>query len=228
MKKLIAAALIIVTAFILAACGRLKQPKASAQENTPHPSRTDEIVMTTEKPEEKPEETETAPAATLEPTTTDRTETEPTATEQTATEQTATEPIETEPIKTSQQPDTEAKLIQESPQNYFLNKNNFAPDLNNVSVKPGYVRYENGKLVADCFVINGLNAIVHDITVESLSFCDANDRVIASASFGELQGVALGPNQYIVWTFSFGPETIENFSADLSILSWDCKTSYYH
>ncbi|MBQ6428163.1 MAG: SLAP domain-containing protein [Oscillospiraceae bacterium] len=131
-------------------------------------------------------------------------------------------------MKTSQQPDTEAKPIQESPQNYFLNKNNFAPDLNNVSVKPGYVRYENGKLVADCFVINGLNAIVHDITVESLSFCDANDRVIASASFGELQGVALGPNQYIVWTFSFGPETIENFSADLSILSWDCKTSYYH
>lgn len=102
MKKLIAAALILVAAFVLAACGQLKQPPASSREDTPQSSRADEIGMTSEKPEEKPEEKKNEPAATL------------------------------------------------------------------------------------------------------------------------------ASNQYVVWTFSFKPETVENDSADLSVLKYDCKTNYYY
>lgn len=110
--------------------------------------------------------------------------------------------------------------------NYFYN--DFAPDIGSVSVKPRCVRYEDGILVAECFVINGLNTVVYQIEVTSLAFYDGDNQLIASASFGPLQNLSIGAGQYAIWTFTFAADTVANSSANLSFLRCVADTTYHH
>ena len=112
--------------------------------------------------------------------------------------------------------------------NYFYNDTNFAPDIGSVSVKPRCVRYEDGMLVAECFVINGLNTVVYQIEVTSLAFYDGDNQLIASASFGPLQNLSIGAGQYAIWTFTFAADTVANSSANLSFLRCVADTTYHH
>lgn len=113
-------------------------------------------------------------------------------------------------------------------ENVFYNPNNTAYDMNALSIKPGRVYYEGDTLVAECFVINGFNHNVFNISVTELSFAN-EDGAIASASFGDLQGLTLAPYTYAVWTFTFGPDCIERQGADLTgILNCNAKTSNYY
>ena len=138
------------------------------------------------------------------------------------------EPEPTTPADTK--PQSEAvPTTQPAAAAYFLNELNYAPDLNQVTVKPGYVRYEDGRLIADCFVINGMtNKTVYNIRVNSLEFYDRNGQLIAGASFGALDDLVLGPNQYVVWTFSFSGDAVANALADLSYLDCRSETDYYY
>ena len=111
--------------------------------------------------------------------------------------------------------------------NYFLNETNNAYDVNSVSVKPRYVRWENGTLIAECFVINGHNTTAYNIKVKELTFSNGSG-LIAAASFGDLQNLVLEPYTYALWTFTFGADCISNPNADLSSLSTTFSTSYNH
>ena len=111
-------------------------------------------------------------------------------------------------------------------QNYFYNDTNYLYDLNLVSVKPKHMYWEDGMLIAECFVINGLDTTVYDVNVEALQFAnDAGD--FAGASFGVLQGTAIAPYSYIVWTFTFPADCVYKNNADLtSGVNTVYRTSY--
>lgn len=206
MKKLIASVLILVTVFTMSACGGIDKLVAS---NIPRPSKTENITE--------------APTA-VEPETVSTENPSPETTAETVipVTQPGVSTYETAPKDASPMPNMPAPASS----NFFRNESNCAPDINSVSVKPCYVRYENGMLIADCFVINGLNTPVYNIYVDNLLFEDANDQLIAQAAFGELKGLCLGPNQYVLWSFTFHPEAVANQQADLSYLNCVTDTSY--
>ena len=106
----------------------------------------------------------------------------------------------------------------ENHSNYFRNENNNYYDNNAVSVRPRYVYWQDGKLIAECFVINGFGHAVHNIRVESLSFSNHTTN-IASASFGTLENVTLAPYTHVIWTFEFSADCVSAYGADLSYLS---------
>ncbi len=111
--------------------------------------------------------------------------------------------------------------------NVFFNENNTAYDADAVSVKPRYVRWEDGKLIAECFVINGCSVPVYNINVKGLSFANGSND-LASAGFGYLSDVVLQPYTNIVWTFEFGADTVTAYGADLSFLSCNYNVSFDH
>jgi SLAP domain-containing protein len=111
--------------------------------------------------------------------------------------------------------------------NQFINMTNFAEDPGSVSIKPCRVYWENGVLVAECFVINGLDKAVHNIEVKSLAFGNKEFQ-IASAYFGMLQDLTIAPHSYVTWTFYFENDCVITPDADLSYLNCDASTSYYY
>ena len=110
-------------------------------------------------------------------------------------------------------------------ENYFFNEQNSAYDIDSVSIKPRYVYWENGTLVAECFVINGFSHAVHSLNVDSLTF--SNEGVeIASAGFGALEGVMLPAYSNVVWTFTFDADFVSMQDAELSSLTTNASVSY--
>ena len=129
--------------------------------------------------------------------------------------------------------DTE-NVVQETPsvetpvqnQNYFYNDTNYFYDLNTVSVKPRYVYWENGMLIAECFVINGFDVPVYNVNVDSLEFSNSAGK-FAGAAFGTLQGASIAPYSYIVWTFTFPADCVFSNNADLTgVVNTAYKTNY--
>ena len=137
-------------------------------------------------------------------------ETEPTPSESQASEPQTSEPSPSEPVL----PAT----------NEFFNSSNFAYDINLLSIKPRHVYWQDGKLVAECFVINGFSHTVYGIEVKSLRFSN-NDGLIAETSFGSLEGMVLAPYQYAVHTFIFPSDCISAPGVSLSFLQCDASTS---
>ena len=108
--------------------------------------------------------------------------------------------------------------------NFFLNNNNNFYDQNAVSVRPKHVYWENGKLVAKCFVVNGFNHPVFNIEVKNLSFSN-KDGLIAEGAFGKLNGVTLQPYTHIEWTFTFPADCIAKYGADITSLIYNSNVS---
>lgn len=104
--------------------------------------------------------------------------------------------------------------------NFFLNNNNNFYDQNAISVRPKHVYWENGKLVAKCFVVNGFNHPVFNINVKKLSFSN-KDGLIAEGVFGKLNGVTLQPYTHIEWTFTFSADCIAKYGADITSLIYN-------
>ncbi len=221
MKKTLALICALVLTLSLAACGRSTsnsetiQPALNASGSTA-PSTT----VATGPAATAPAVTD-PPAST--PAATEPTNAMPPATEPPATKPPVTEPPATKPPVTetpaAKPPVTESVVTPPAadPNNYFFNDLNYAYDIDCISIKPRYVYWENGKLVAECFVINGFSHAVYDIDVQSLAFGNA-DGQIASAQFGMLQNLVLGPYQYAVWTFTFDASAVQMANGDLRSL----------
>lgn len=132
-------------------------------------------------------------------------------------------PSNSKPAESSK-PDESSKQEVTS-NNVFFNPNNSNYDLNAVSIKPRYVYWENGMLVAECFVINGFSHNVFNINVKSITFGNPSGMIASGSGFGVLNNVTLPPYTNIIWTFRFAPDAITNYGADLSQLSWDVNVS---
>ena len=127
------------------------------------------------------------------------------------------------------EPNTEpSQPAEDMADNYFFNDTNYAYVVNELSIKPRYVYWqEDGTLVAECFVINGFSHAVYNIEVKTISFANA-DGLIASANFGALKDLVLGPYQYCVKVFSFPPDCVSNFGASLASLTCNASTSFWY
>ncbi len=199
MKKLITSILALTMAVSLAACGAVKpaQPLPKG-DGTSIPSVETENVTT-------------APETTV-----------PETTEPEVTVPETTEPSVPEETKPQQNPSNNQKV---DPSNYFRNDSNNAPVAGQLAVQPQYVRWENGKLVADCFVINGTDKMIYNINIKSLQFSN-DDGVIATGGFGILNNLTLAPNSYVTWTFTFSGDAVKAYGAQLGHLFTDCSWGY--
>ena len=133
-----------------------------------------------------------------------------------------TEPSVPEETKPQQKPSNNQKV---DPSNFFRNDSNNAPIAGQLAVQPRYVRWENGKLVAECFVINGTDKMIYNINIKSLQFSN-DDGVIATGGFGVLNNLTLAPNSYVTWTFTFSGDAVKAYGAQLGHLFTDCSWGY--
>lgn len=94
-----------------------------------------------------------------------------------------------------------------------------------VQIAPYHVWYQDGKMYADCYVINANPVTVTNINVEDFELANENG-VIADYSFGLLPGTTLAPNEYTSYTFIFPKGTFEkanltNMIDSQSETTWD-------
>jgi len=241
MKKIIASLLAILLTLSFAACGAEEAPvetgnqQLQASQNTTPSTEADstestgDVSVPTQTEPDTTQPTATEPTGTepvvTQPVVTEPVAAEPPATEVPVTEPAVTEPIVTEPVTTeppaTQAPSTEPPATQApaaDPNNYFFNENNNGIDVNAVAIKPRYVYWENGKLVAECFVINGFPHTVANINVKALEIYNASG-LIASAAFGELQGLVLPSGYHGVWKFVFNADCVSQVNAALQSLT---------
>ena len=98
--------------------------------------------------------------------------------------------------------------------------------IDSVSLNPKEVWYQDGKLYANMYVVNGFSHNVYDVVVKNISL--SNDSgLIAEANFGLLENVTIGANSYIEWGFVFSGDQIKQANGDLaSGLEYNSSTSY--
>lgn len=215
MKKLMTSVLVLTMAMSLAACGIVRPapilPNGSSQPTSTPTAQTESVPETTAPEVIVPADTipeETIPATT-------------------APQETPTEaPEKDEPVPEDTKPQQKPiENVQIDPSNYFRNDSNNAPVAGQLAVQPRYVRWENGKLVADCFVINGTDKLIYNINIKALKFSN-DDGVIATGGFGVLEGLSLAPNSYVTWTFSFSGDAVKAYGAQLGHLITDSSWGY--
>ncbi len=226
MKKIIASLLAILLTLSFAACGSQDLPVETGDQQLQASQNT---TQATEDNQTQPTTEGTVPTQT-EPDTTQPTAKEPSVTEPVATETIVTEPVVTEPLVTeppvtepvvTEPPATEPPATQaptDDSDNYFFNENNNGIDTNAVSIKPRYVYWENGQLVAECFVINGFPHTIANINVKALEIYNESG-LIASGGFGELQGLVLPSGYHGVWKFVFNADCVSQVNAALQSLT---------
>ena len=110
--------------------------------------------------------------------------------------------------------------------NEFFNAKNNVISANQVTVTPRYVRYENGEILAECFVNNGTQKTVTAFQVARLAFADSNEQMICDATFPDVVNTAIAPNSSIVHTFRFPVESVVNQNAQLSTLLYLSNVNY--
>ena len=105
--------------------------------------------------------------------------------------------------------------------NVFYKPRNVNFESGKVYISLTHVYYEDDSLVAQAFISNGLDRTVSHIDVTGLVIYDGKDRVIAQASFGELEDLVIAPQGYSEWTFVFPEDTILEEDGDLPNLNWE-------
>jgi SLAP domain-containing protein len=209
MKIKLIVVLCLALSLLLCACGGANESLENLQVNVGETleNMTEDVSV--------PEETQTEPQQTEEETEPEQTEDTPvTPTEPKPTESPVTEPEPTEP------PKVEVK-------NEFFNDSNNFYEAGQVNVRPRHMYWDGNVLVAQCFVINGLDTPVTNINVTDLDFSNGSG-LIADAQFGILQGVTLQPHTHVLWTFKFGSDVVYQPGGDLSSIDYHSRVSFDH
>lgn len=143
----------------------------------------------------------------------------PAAEESSSAEQSSAQPAE----QSSAQPP--ASSGDTSSDNYFRNDGNYTGDPDKVSIRPRYLIWNNNQLVAECFIINNKSVAISGIKIDELKFSNSEGD-IAGGSFGELSGLTIQPNSYVVWSFTFSGGMIKSLGAKLASLSTTSTITY--
>lgn len=94
-----------------------------------------------------------------------------------------------------------------------------------VAVQPVRVYYEDEELVAECYLVNGTDARVKTVDVNSFRIT-VDGKEVAAAEFGELKGVNLAPGASVKWRFRFPKETVFIYNAKLPDLEIEFQCAY--
>ena len=101
-----------------------------------------------------------------------------------------------------------------------------APSANQITVTPYNVYWDGNVLVAECYIVSGLDTTAYNFELKRLAFETPNG-MVADAYFGALEGLVIQPYTYATWTFSFSPDVITLYD-DLNTLKWYSSIGYSH
>lgn len=89
-----------------------------------------------------------------------------------------------------------------------------------ISIRPIQMYWDDGILVAKCYVINGLNERVYYMDVRQIKFYNAQGS-FADGGFGIVSNIKIEPHSYTIHTFTFGGNAVDNYGASLSEFGWE-------
>lgn len=113
------------------------------------------------------------------------------------------------------------------PKNSYYNSKNYkCTNYNRIVIKPKYVRYSGNEIIAECYIVNGFNCTVKNISVKSFKLYDSKKKVICSAEFGKLSKVKIDAYGHIDWRFVFRADCVKNKKASLKKLSWGSTSTF--
>lgn len=220
MKKFISI-LVVLTIIFVSGCSKLpdaREISSGEQKSDPLPS--DSHDNNDENKTTEPSATPTASEGEHEQNATD----EPTNTIEPSPDQ-STPKASTPKPSTSNKPSSTPKTENEPTEKPKVNEHiRTTPQIlnNNICISPKYVYYKDSYLYMEAFVSNGFNHTVYNLRDISIRLSNKNG-VIADAYFPSMQNAIIEPNSYIIWTFVFGPDTINLQNADLSYLETTSK-----
>lgn len=203
MKKIIAITLVLIMTLSLFACGK-GSTNTNKRKKDPTPT-----ITTTDSQEDIQDNEDFAT-----PESTDAVDKNQATNEQIPTvapTKTPTQkPVVTPDVKPTQ-PDSNNVYIDNSlPTKYEDGK---------ISIRPIQMYWDDGILVAKCYVINGLNEKVYNMDVQQIKFYNAQGS-FADGGFGIVSNIKIEPHSYTIHTFTFGGNAVDNYGASLSEFGW--------
>ena len=108
-------------------------------------------------------------------------------------------------------------IVKNKSENVYFNESNVSYTKNKLTVRPRYVYWDNGSLIAECFILNGKDADDSDITVAELTVYSGSKK-IAKASFGQID-LEVAAGGYGIYTFEFPAFCVISPGANLSSLT---------
>ena len=109
-------------------------------------------------------------------------------------------------------------------ENVFINENNNWYNPNSITINPKKVYWQDGKLYAECFIVNGYDYAVNSIKVNSLSFSNSKGK-LAEAGFPMLY-ITLPTHTHYVHTFIFNSDTVISYGGELKSLITNANCSF--
>lgn len=92
--------------------------------------------------------------------------------------------------------------------------------VDSITVVPKEVYFENGKLVAHCYIVNGYSTTATNVGITQIIVADKNGVQFANAYFYS-QNLTIAPLSYVEHTFTFGADTLSTTNVDMSYLYVD-------
>ena len=92
-----------------------------------------------------------------------------------------------------------------------------------LTVLPRHVYFQNGRLYAECFIVNTTGNDYSNLSVIQMNIFDKNGKKIAGANFNADQAITIKDNTYITHTYIFSGDQIENTKVDMSTLTLNWK-----
>lgn len=111
---------------------------------------------------------------------------------------------------------------------YFYNDTldgRWTPDAISVVAKEVY--FENGYLVAHCYIVNGYATMATNVSIPALRITGEDNLLIAEADFNA-QNLTMEPLTYVEHTFTFAPDTIVNDQVEMTTLGVSCQFRATH
>lgn len=109
---------------------------------------------------------------------------------------------------------------------HYVYRSSLAPTVKTgeISVQPAKVYYDGDELVAVCYVVNGLQERVSQVSVDQLILHDG-ERIIAAADFGTLEGLTIAPGGSVTHKFRFPKEAVQLHDSKLPQLKaqYSCR-----
>ena len=110
--------------------------------------------------------------------------------------------------------------------NEYVNKSGSYVEHGNVSVQPKHVYWDNDTLVAECYIVNGLDRTVYNLVMTELIFGNQNSAFAARYTETPLEGMTIAPYATQTYTFRFSGSEVTAPGAKLNPLGWSTSISY--
>lgn len=130
-------------------------------------------------------------------------------------------------------PAEQEKPAEPAVKNEYFNDTNYETEEGRIAVKPRHVYWKDGKLVAECFIINGECYIAQGICVTNLLVETPDGKVIAESCFDYTHEEEVRYGSWYIQTFTFSAENVRIKDADLQDLvlkggmSWNGRPNEY-